>query len=419
MRSFGAEWFGPGQLDWVSRITVDVGNVRAALDHTLARAEDRSEAVGLVLAIAMYWPSVGSMQEGARWFLRALSGSVDATPLALTTMVEAGWHAAMRSDRESAGALAVRATELPAPDEAAEVRAFRARARALVATTSQNQRTALRDHTQALAEFALLGDPMRQVQHLGTMAQIEGWLGRHDAGLAHAAAGMDICDKHGERFERFEIQGVQGNLLWQLGRLDEALVVVRDSLEHAPALRTTGVAHALQLAARIYASTGEHQLAAVLRGALAQMLADLGHTPLLWFAEGHAASEASLREALGDAGFEAAYERGRDMNIPDAVALVLGTRTPDPQQQARPERAEPSAQSVLSPREHQVAELVARGLSNKDIALELVISRRTAEGHVANVMDKIGAHSRSQIVAWVAQQRPPTGAAPPAGRDAN
>ena len=247
----------------------------------------------------------------------------------------------------------------------------------------------------------MLGDPMRQVQHLGTMAQIEGWLGRHDEGLAHAATAMDICDAHGERYERFEIQGAQGNLQWHQGRLDEALVVVRDSLEHAPALRTTGVSHALQLAARIYAAMGDHQAAAVLRGALGQMLEELGHTPLRWFADAHAASEASLREVLGDAGFAAAYEQGRAMSVPDSVALVLGTPSPASHQPARPERVEPPAQSVLSPRERQVAELVASGLSNKDIAQKLVISARTAEGHVARVMDKLGFHSRAEIAAWV------------------
>ena len=56
-------------------------------------------------------------------------------------------------------------------------------------------------------------------------------------------------------------------------------------------------------------------------------------------------------------------------------------------------------------REHQVAELVARGLSNKEIAQELVISQRTAEGHVAKVMEKLGVHSREQVAGWVTERR--------------
>jgi len=48
-----------------------------------------------------------------------------------------------------------------------------------------------------------------------------------------------------------------------------------------------------------------------------------------------------------------------------------------------------------------VAELVTQGLSNKDIAARLVISRRTAESHVRHILTKLGLDSRGQIAAWV------------------
>jgi DNA-binding NarL/FixJ family response regulator len=49
----------------------------------------------------------------------------------------------------------------------------------------------------------------------------------------------------------------------------------------------------------------------------------------------------------------------------------------------------------LSPREAEVLRLVARGLSNDDIAHELVLSVRTVERHVANTYTKIGASGRT------------------------
>ncbi|MDP8907639.1 MAG: LuxR C-terminal-related transcriptional regulator, partial [Chloroflexota bacterium] len=49
----------------------------------------------------------------------------------------------------------------------------------------------------------------------------------------------------------------------------------------------------------------------------------------------------------------------------------------------------------LSPREVEVLRLVASGMSNDDIARELVLSVRTVERHVANVYDKIGASGRT------------------------
>ena len=52
----------------------------------------------------------------------------------------------------------------------------------------------------------------------------------------------------------------------------------------------------------------------------------------------------------------------------------------------------------------EIAELVAGGLSNKAIAAELSISHTTAARHVANIMNKLGFNSRSQIAAWVADR---------------
>jgi len=58
--------------------------------------------------------------------------------------------------------------------------------------------------------------------------------------------------------------------------------------------------------------------------------------------------------------------------------------------------------SVLSRREREVAELVAQGLTNAEIADRLIITVRTAEGHVEHIRNKLGFHSRVQIGTWVA-----------------
>jgi DNA-binding NarL/FixJ family response regulator len=64
---------------------------------------------------------------------------------------------------------------------------------------------------------------------------------------------------------------------------------------------------------------------------------------------------------------------------------------------------------MLSSREREVAVLVARGLTNRQIAEQLVISERTAEGHVDHIRDKLGVHTRAEIAVWATQ----TGLAPP------
>uniref|UniRef100_UPI0039BF9B86 ATP-binding protein n=1 Tax=Lentzea alba TaxID=2714351 RepID=UPI0039BF9B86 len=61
----------------------------------------------------------------------------------------------------------------------------------------------------------------------------------------------------------------------------------------------------------------------------------------------------------------------------------------------------------LSSREHEVASLVAKGLTNREIARELVISERTAQNHVQHILTKLGFRTRSQIAAWMST-RPST-----------
>ena len=70
--------------------------------------------------------------------------------------------------------------------------------------------------------------------------------------------------------------------------------------------------------------------------------------------------------------------------------------------------------SVLTARELEIADLIARGLSNRAIAEELVISPATAARHVANILGKLGVNSRAQVAAWTVRQRA-AGSGPAAG----
>lgn len=64
----------------------------------------------------------------------------------------------------------------------------------------------------------------------------------------------------------------------------------------------------------------------------------------------------------------------------------------------------PGAAPGLTAREREIAVLVARGLSNRAIADELVISPATAARHVANIFTKLGLRSRAQLAAWAAER---------------
>jgi DNA-binding NarL/FixJ family response regulator len=56
---------------------------------------------------------------------------------------------------------------------------------------------------------------------------------------------------------------------------------------------------------------------------------------------------------------------------------------------------------MLTRREHEVAELIAEGLTNRQIADRLVIAERTADTHVQNILAKLGYVSRAQIAALI------------------
>jgi len=55
---------------------------------------------------------------------------------------------------------------------------------------------------------------------------------------------------------------------------------------------------------------------------------------------------------------------------------------------------------ILTPREREVAALVARGLTDRDIAAVLGIAHGTAGRHVTNIMTSLDVHSRAQIAVW-------------------
>ena len=106
------------------------------------------------------------------------------------------------------------------------------------------------------------------------------------------------------------------------------------------------------------------------------------------------------RRLVGKQRFRELFRRGSQLNLDQAVAFALGART-----DADAPSLAPVEPSPLTRRELEVADLVAEGLSNPEIAARLVISVRTAQGHVENILRKLGFNSRSRIAAWVTERR--------------
>jgi non-specific serine/threonine protein kinase len=88
--------------------------------------------------------------------------------------------------------------------------------------------------------------------------------------------------------------------------------------------------------------------------------------------------------------------QGRRMSPEEAVGLALANEPDD----APP----PGPRQTLTPREAEVASLVARGLTNRDIAAQLFLSVRTVEVHVDHILTKLGFRTRTQLAAWAHEE---------------
>jgi DNA-binding NarL/FixJ family response regulator len=113
---------------------------------------------------------------------------------------------------------------------------------------------------------------------------------------------------------------------------------------------------------------------------------------------------ASARSRLGEAAWEEALSEGRAMSLDEAAeyALEQGNAPPTAPTPEEPIIGEPAGN--LSRREREVAVLVSRGLTNRQVSIELSISERTAGNHVARILRKLDLGSRTQIVTWAAER---------------
>ena len=159
-----------------------------------------------------------------------------------------------------------------------------------------------------------------------------------------------------------------------------------------------GMAMSVEVVAWAESEAGRSTEAARLLGAVQAALDSIGASLFGHLHDDHDHCLARTREALGDTAFGRAYEEGTALRFEDAVGLALGRRTPA--------AGGTHVDEVrLTRRENEIAALVAEGLTNREIAERLVMARRTAEGHVAHILGKLGYTSRTQLAAWVADRQ--------------
>jgi non-specific serine/threonine protein kinase len=104
---------------------------------------------------------------------------------------------------------------------------------------------------------------------------------------------------------------------------------------------------------------------------------------------------------LGQEAILSAQKIAIDLSIKELVIWALARETQTvPSMTTDNLQGSSSLLESLSPREHEIAEEIARGLSNYDIAAKLYVSVRTVDAHVRHILNKLGLTSRTQIAVW-------------------
>jgi non-specific serine/threonine protein kinase len=255
---------------------------------------------------------------------------------------------------------------------------------------------ALELDNESLALCRALGDS-HQVGHLldqiGEAERDRGELGRaaeaHHSGMALLAAAG--CEE-GVNSSRYR----QARLARAHGDSAQAIELARESLRGYRVLgNRRDVSACLDLVAEIVVD-GQPERAARLFGAAEALREAMAIALPPVDRAARDAGVAAARATLGAQRLELAWSAGRTASTDESIEVTLATA-----QTALKAGAGPAL--PLTPRELEVTVLVGRGHSNREISDALVVSVRTTEAHVTNVLNKLGLRSRSQLAVWAAE----------------
>jgi non-specific serine/threonine protein kinase len=116
---------------------------------------------------------------------------------------------------------------------------------------------------------------------------------------------------------------------------------------------------------------------------------------------------ATMARLRDDARFAASWAAGAQMSREQAITAALALATPVPPEPQRVPASRPESEP-LTQREREIAQLLARGDSNRQIADALSIGIGTVNVHVHRILGKLGLYSRQQVADWLETAAPPT-----------
>ena len=416
-RRADTDFLSPGAAALAARLHREHANVNAAQDF--CQAEPGEAEAGLRIALHVwlfyYWDP-GHVSEGRYRLSQALAGAREPTVWRARGLLLAGFLAAVSGDVGAARALLEQGSGLAGRMDDPATRVFAAWVAGQVCLFAGDLPRAIahcEDGLVALPAAAVCG--RLRARLLICLAQAAGLAGDEQRAAACHRELAVLTEVGGEYIRRgysaWSLWGL-GLAAWRRGDLDRASGLQQQSLRlRARRNNRMGPAFCVEVLAWIAGSGRQYERAAVLLGAATGLWQSMGvslnsHQPM---AGHHRDCERQARQALGETAFQAAYHRGLDLPAADAVAYAL--EQPPEKPPERPSAPAVSGGAPLTPRELQVARLIAGGRSNKEIAADLVIAQRTAEGHVEHILAKLGFTKRAQVATWAAASQPDGGGA--------
>jgi non-specific serine/threonine protein kinase len=282
----------------------------------------------------------------------------------------------------------------------------------------------------ACTEAGVTDHAADSLNRLGDLARIEGDLDRAEALYAESLALWRSV--HGTPGTASALHKL-GQTARRRGETQTALRLVCESLELQREISNKqGLVECLAALAGLAFdwSTSERavELLGACRSALEALDAPLAPVDAFDLARGQARGEASLPAAA----WAAADARGRALGLAEALRRAqprddvqadlssVHTRMSRAAASAARSTSAPAAESasaawpsqspvqsppltganVLSPREREVAALIARGLSNREVGAALGITEKTAANHLEHIMTKLDLRSRAQVAVW-------------------
>ena len=394
---------GAWQEVWFKRLETERSNLRAALSWALDPADVQSEEraeLGLRLTVALwlFW-NVHSLGEDRRWLETALNNSGARSAARAKVLNGAGWTAVGRGDYDRAIAMfeESRASFVERGDRTGAATSLAYLGMAVLRQGDSERVKALCDEAEVLRWEPLDRRAISQLlSFLGAATWYEGDYHRAVALFEeNLALSRELEDTRGIA----QSIGSLGIVALGHGDHDRAAALLKDALRPFWELKDRpGMAFSLLGLAGVASFQGRAARAARLWGAAEVLREAIGFT-LSSYDRSHYDYEgrlAAARSQLDEIPWTQAWQEGRTMTPEQAVEYALSTEEPE-----ITEPRDPLAS--LTRREREIATLLARDLTNRQIAEELVISEHTAATHVRRILKKLGLRSRTEIASRLAE----------------